>query len=202
MFVQVIQGPVGDREGLRRQLDRWRHELMRGASGYLGSTFGITTDGEAIGIARFETADAARRNSERPEQGAWWAETEKCFSGAVSFHDSSNVDQYLKGGSDDAGFVQVMQGRVTDESRLRKLEKESISQMEKLRPDLIGSIRAIYGNNEFTDVAYFTSEAEARQGEARAVPEEVQAMMQQWQEVAQVQRWYDLTEPWFVSPNT
>ena len=75
MFVQVIEGRVADRDALRRQMDRWMSELRPGATGFLGSTAGVTDDGYAIAFARFESAAAAEANSERPEQGRWWAET-------------------------------------------------------------------------------------------------------------------------------
>lgn len=197
MFVQVIQGKVDDAAGLRRQFDRWEEELRPGAAGYLGSTFGVTADGEAVGIARFESAEAAARNSSRPEQGEWWAETEKLFSGPVTFHDSSDVDVFLAGGSDRAGFVQVMQGRVTDLARARELDAAAAETMPTVRPDVIGSVRARYGDGEFTEVVYFTSEAEAREGEAKPMSEQDEAEFADWQQVVQVDRWYDITDPWF-----
>ncbi len=50
MFVQAIEGRVADREGLRRQLERWMSELRPGAQGFLGSTAGVTDGGEARGV--------------------------------------------------------------------------------------------------------------------------------------------------------
>src|SRR5680860_374072 len=79
MFVQVFEGRVADRDGLHRQMDRWMSELRPGATGFLGSTVGVTGDGYGIAFARFESAAAAKANSERSEQGRWWSETEKCF---------------------------------------------------------------------------------------------------------------------------
>ena len=70
MFVQIIEGKVSDRSGLRRQFDRWESELRPGAAGFLGSTGGVTNDGVGFAIARFESAAAANANSERAEQGA------------------------------------------------------------------------------------------------------------------------------------
>jgi hypothetical protein len=200
VFVQVIQGRTDDAAGLRRQVERWDQELRPGATGWLGSTFGVTADGEAIGIARFESAEAAARNSDRPEQGEWWTETEKLFSGPVAFHDSSDVDVFLAGGSDAAGFVQVMQGRVTDLARARALEAKATETMPTVRPDVIGSVRARYGDGEFTEVVYFTSEAEARAGEAKPMSDEDATEFADWQDVVKVDRWYDLTEPWFSGP--
>ena len=200
MFVQVIQGRAGDAAGLRRQFDRWREEVQPGAVGYLGSTFGVTKDGEAIGIARFESAEAAARNSDRPEQSAWWSETEKFFTGPVTFHNADDVDTFLAGGSDAAGFVQVMQGRVTDLARAKELEAKANETMPTVRPDVIGSVRARYGDGEFTEVVYFTSEAEARAGEAKPMADEDAAEFADWQDVVKVEKWYDLTDPWFFSP--
>ncbi len=70
MFVQVMQGKTSDKEGLHRQLDRWMSELRSGAKGFLGTTGGVTDDGKVFVVARFESEQAARVNSDRPEQGA------------------------------------------------------------------------------------------------------------------------------------
>jgi hypothetical protein len=199
MFVQVIQGKTDDPAALRGQMDRWEQELKAGAKGYLGSTMGVTAGGDVIGIARFESAEAAAANSTRPEQGEWFAQTEKLFSGPVTFHDTSEVDVTLVGGSDDAGFVQVMQGRIHDLAALRKMEEQFMPEMPKQRPDVIGSVRARYGDGEFTDFIYFTSEAEAREGESK-MSEQSNADMGEWEKTMQVDRYFDITDPWLYSP--
>jgi hypothetical protein len=66
MFVQVIQGQVSDAARVRAQLDQWVEQVAPGAVGWLGSTSGVTDDGTLIALARFESAEAARRNSDRP----------------------------------------------------------------------------------------------------------------------------------------
>src|SRR5438067_3720357 len=103
MFVQVIQGKLKDADLLRRQLDRWRQEIKPGAKGYLGSTGGVTADGTSIAVVRFESEAAARANSERPEQGAWWNEMEKGFDGTPAFRESGDTELLFDGGSNDAG---------------------------------------------------------------------------------------------------
>src|SRR6478609_2111357 len=113
MFIQVITGRAVDREGLRRLGDRWQDELRPGAAGFLGSAAGVTDDGRFIAVVRFESEAAARRNSQRAEQSAWWAEAEKCLD-RVAFADSVDVVTMLGGADKDAGFVQVMRGRITD----------------------------------------------------------------------------------------
>src|SRR5688572_22355540 len=142
MFMQVITGTVADPEGLRRRFDRWDSELRGGAGGWLGSTEGVTGDGRFVACVRFESAESARANSERPEQGAWWADTEKTLAGPASFHDCSTVDVYLGGGSDTAGFVQVLQGGPVDPDRLRGIELGFEGIAREYRSDILGWVVA------------------------------------------------------------
>src|SRR5215213_2549499 len=99
MFVQVMEGRVSDVEGLRAQIDKWMAELAPGATGYLGTTAGATGDGNFIGVVRFESEEAARANSDRPEQGEWWAETASKYDGEVTFTNCPEVDSFGAGGS-------------------------------------------------------------------------------------------------------
>jgi hypothetical protein len=165
MFVQVFQGKVRDADLLARQYDKWRREIKPKTTGYLGSTTGITADDYGFTIARFKSEETARADSDLPAQGAWWEETSQAFDGEVTFHDCREVDLLFDGGSNDAGFVQVMQGRAKDEQRMRVQEKEMEPELRKLRPDLIGGVTAWHGDGTFTEVAYFTSEQEARKNE-------------------------------------
>ena len=113
----------------------------------MGSTDGVTDDGVGFAITRFESAAAAHANSERAEQGAWWSETEKCFDGRVPFTDSKEVEEFLGGGSNDAGFVQVMK---TAAGPGRAMVKDLDERFEKhagtWRPDLIGGVRIWTGD--------------------------------------------------------
>ena len=134
MFIQVIQGKVTDAEGLQAAMDRWGRDLQPGATGWLGTTGGITDDGTFVATVRFDSEEAARRNSERPEQGAWWAATEKCFDGPVTFFDCPQVDVWMNGGSDDAGFVQVVEGHTSDADRMREVMRRYADEMHAIRP--------------------------------------------------------------------
>lgn len=49
--------------------DEWREKLAPGAEGWLGGTYGVTDDGEFVAVVRFESREAATKNSARPEQG-------------------------------------------------------------------------------------------------------------------------------------
>jgi hypothetical protein len=167
MFVQVIQGHTSDPAGLRRQLEQWDAELRPGAIGFEGSTFGVAEDGNFIALARFSDAAAARRNSDRPEQGAWWEATAALIDGEASFRESSDTSLLFEGGSDDAGFVQIMEGSVTDRDQVEALETpEMLEQLRAARPDLLGGHRVWFDDGTYVDAAYFTSEADARRGEA------------------------------------
>jgi hypothetical protein len=193
MFVQIIEGRTDDAEGLRRQVDRWQAEVRPGATGYLGVTAGVTADGRSIAIVRFESEAAARANSDRPEQSAWWSETEK-YLGDVSFTESSDVTPFLGGGSDTAGFVQVMKVSGVDRAKVERLDA-SFEPFGNLRPDLLGGLRIWTGPDSYVEAAYFTSEAEARKGEQTELPEELQATMAEFQEIVAKTEFLDLTDP-------
>jgi hypothetical protein len=201
MFVQVIQGRAKDAAGLRKQWERWDQELKPGAQGYLGSTAGVTADGEFIALVRFESEEGARANSDSAEQSAWWEETSQYLED-VLFHDCTLVDVMKGGGSDDAGFVQVIQGKVTDVEKARQLDSTSQDQMNQLRPDVIGGIVAWHPQNgRFTNAIYFTSEAEARAKEKETSnTAEFEEFMREWQAISDGEpKFLDITEPWYSS---
>src|SRR4051812_26826967 len=179
MFAQVIQGRTSDPEIIRTATDRWVQELSPGAAGWLGSTAGVTDDGRFVVVVRFESADAARRNSERPEQGRWWEATSSAFQD-VTFLDSDDVLVELTGDPERAEFVQVMQGRVTDAERARKIMAELPPDVRaKYRPDVLGAVMIGADDGRWTQVVYFTSEEAARAGEQQEPPAEMVEAMQE-----------------------
>lgn len=197
MFVQVIEGNVSDKAGLHRQMDRWQAEIRPGAAGFLGSTGGVSDDGVGFAIARFESAAAAKANSDRAEQGEWWSETAKCFSGPVSFTDSEDVEEFLAGGSNDAGFVQVMKtAAAPSRAVLKDLDERFAQHAGEWRPDLIGGVRVWTGPTSTVDVNYFTSEAEARQNENKEPPAELAELFAKYGELLANTEFIDLRDPW------
>jgi hypothetical protein len=156
----------------------------------------VTDGGDAIGFARFETASDAAANSQRSEQGQRWAETEKCFDGEVRFTDSDDVDSFVAGGSDDAGFVQVMKGHGMDRDRVRALDEQFEAHAGSFRPDLLGGIRMWTGPDSYIEVAYFTDEAEARQGESNEPPVELAAQMAEFEALMANVEFIDIRDPW------
>jgi hypothetical protein len=201
MFVQVIQGQVTDPEQVRAALDRWSDQLAAGAPGWLGSTAGVTGDGRFVALARFESPEAARRNSDRPEQGQWWTETAKLFTGEVIFRDSSDVTADVTGDPDQAGFVQVMQGRSSNPDRARELMAQDPDEWAAFRPDMIGSVAVGHEGGAYTVALYFTSEQAAREGERKEPPPELKAQMEEMNQLmADEPEFLDLRQPWLYSP--
>ena len=200
MFIQVIQGKVSDEAGLRSTLDQWEDRLAAGAVGWLGTTAGVTDDGRFIALARFSDAAAAKANSERPEQGEWFAEVSKHFDGEPDFMDCENVQVMLDGGSDDAGFVQVMRGRSTDVARMHSLFLSHSDDMRQARPEIIGGLLLDGGDGQYVEAIYFTSEADARKGEASDPPEEVRAEIEEAMGLMGDATYFDLKDPILRSP--
>jgi len=201
MFVQVIQGKVADPQRARAALDRWVRELAPGAEGWLGTTAGVTEDGRFIAAARFSSEEAARRNSDRPEQDRWWSETSRLFEGQPTFLDSSDVVVDTAGDPDTAGFVQVMQGRSSDPERARQMMAEDSTDWSSFRPDVLGSVAVGHDGGAWTMVMYFTSEADAREGERKEPPPELKAQMDEMNTLnVGTPEFFDLKQPWLYSP--
>jgi hypothetical protein len=201
MFVQVIKGKTSDPASVRAAVDRWIAELAPGADGWLGSTGGVTDDGRFVTLARFESEEHARRNSDRPEQDAWWTETSKLFDGEVTFNDSTKVAPDLRGDPDQAGFVQVMQGEQgPDPERARELMNQNADEWAEFRPEVLGSLGIEHADGTWTMALYFTSEAEAREGERKEPPPELKAQMEEMDQLSTgTPEFFDLREPWLVS---
>jgi hypothetical protein len=201
MFVQVIQGKVSDASRVREQLDRWVSELAPGATGWLGSTGGVTDDGTLVLLARFESEEAAQRNSDRPEQGAWWEETSQLFTEEPVFRNSTSVDVDTPGDPGRATFVQVMQGRSSDPDRVRELMASDPTDWASFRPDILGSVSVGHDGGEWTMALYFTSEEEARVGEQKEPPPEMQQLMEEMDALSVGEpAYYDIRDPWLHAP--
>lgn len=195
MFVQFIEGSVTDPRALQRQLERWQEQCADGATGWLGTTAGVTADGTAFVAARFASAEEARASSDRPEQSAWWAETQACFEGTVSFVDCDDITLFREGGSDEAGFVQVIRGQVNDIDAARDAFTQDMP--DEARPDVLGGMVGMMPDGTYTTVVYFTSEADARAGEADEAEGGVAEQMDALHDAPP--RFLDLTEPWLQS---
>jgi hypothetical protein len=108
----------------------------------------------------------------------FWAETSKLFTGEVTFLDSSDVMIDLQGNPDEAGFGQVIRGRASDPARVRELMTQDSEEWASFRPDILGSV-SVSSGDAYTAVIYCTSEAEARAGEKKKMPERMKAQMEE-----------------------
>jgi hypothetical protein len=193
VFVQIIQGKCSRQDEMREMGDRWVREMSPGAVGWLGGTYGFTDDGMFVGVVRFESREAAMANSQRPEQGSWAEEMGRLFDGPVEFHDCSDVTLMMGGGSDDAGFVQLIRGKVDDPSTLKSMMTDT-EMLHEMRPEILGGTLAIEEDGTFTETVAFTDEASARKGESMDMPSEVrEALESAMRDVTYV----DLHHPWF-----
>lgn len=201
MFIQVIQGHVADRDAAHDALDRWQRDLAPGSYGWLGTTAGVTDDGTLVALARFSSQEEAMRNSGRAEQARWWQEAERLFDGQVTFHDCPEVLLYRGGGSDSAGFVQVIEGHVQDRQVMRDLMREAEPELAAYRPDLLGSEAAVDAGGDYTEAAYFTSEEEARRAEHTEPPPELRKQFERFMDLFEGGPSYlDLHRPWMYTP--
>jgi len=201
MFVQMFTGKVTNHDAVRAVLEGWPSGPGRDAKGWLGSTAGITHDGQLVALARFESEDDARANSERPEQGAWWNSLAANLAGEASFFESSDVDDDVVGDPATAGFVQVMKGRVSDTARARALASDGTGVWARYRPDILASLMLTHDDGEYVMAVYFTSEVEAREGEKKAPPEDLAAQIEEMNalDVGEV-TYFDLRDPWLSLP--
>jgi hypothetical protein len=196
MFLSVLQGRVDDAGAVRTSLDRWMDQVAAGARGWLGTTAGVTDDGTSISLTRFRSADAARRNADRPEQTRWWQDASALYADPVTVKDARVVMTQLRGDSDDAGFVQVLQGHIADIDRTEHLLEGVSPWQAEVRPDIIGGLLGLHDDGGFTQTVYFTSEAAARNGERTEWPAQLLELDRLIGDVT----YLDLREPWMLGP--
>jgi hypothetical protein len=196
VFIQIIQGKCTRQDEMRALGDEWVEKHAPDAVGWRGGTYGFTDDDQFFGVVRFEDRASAMANSDSPEQGEWAQRMAALFEGPVEFHDSDDVTLLFGGGSDDAGFVQIIRGKVDDTARLRAVMTSDPEGLHEMRPDILGATLAIESDGTFTETVAFTDEASARSGEGAPPPPEVAAELD-W--AMQGASFFDLRHPWFES---
>jgi hypothetical protein len=111
------------------------------------------------------------------------------------------VDVDTNGDPATATFVQAMQGRTSDPERARRLMAEDSTDWSAFRPDMLGSVAAGHDGGAYTRVMWFTSEAEAREGERKEPPPELKAQMDEMGALSVGEpEFFDLKDPWMYSP--
>jgi hypothetical protein len=196
VFIQIIQGKCTRQDEMHALADEWREQRAPSADGWLGGTYGFTDDDMFVGVVRFENREKAMANSESPEQSEWAKRMAALFDGPVEFHDSEDVTLLFDGGSDDAGFVQIIRGKVDDPARLKAMITNDATSLHEMRPDILGATLAIEPDGTYTETVAFTDEESARQGEKVEPPEDVRSELEYAMQGA---KFYDLRHPWFES---
>jgi hypothetical protein len=202
MFIQVIQGRATNPPGIRRELGRWQRQLAADADGWLGSTTGITDDGWSITVIRFASEAQARRSSDRPEHRAWWRGASQHLA-RVAVHDAPKVHTYRDGGSDQAGFVQVIQGHTEDMERMVSLGSDQEEVLTLDAPHVLGMTVAEHADRpgDFTQTVYYTSEQDARRLEQERSAEADEAARRELLDLMTNLRSFDLRDPQMLSPS-
>ena len=202
MFIKVIQGRATNPPGIRRDVGRWQRQLAADADGWLGSTTGITEDGWSITVIRFASEAQARRNSDRPEHREWWRDASQHLA-RVAVHDAPKVHTYRDGGSDQAGFVQVIQGHTEDMERMVSLGCDQEEVLTRDAPHILGMTVAEHADRpgDFTQTVYYTSEQDARRLEQERSAEADEPARRELHDLMTNLRSFDLRDPQMLSPS-
>jgi hypothetical protein len=197
VFIQMVEGRCSRQDEMRGLVDDWCGS-MADQPGWLGGTYGFTDDSRFVGVVRFDSHTACEDSSSTPEAAMWWAGAEAMFDGACEIHASDDVAMMLDGGSDSAGFVQVMHGHVGDADKLRHFmtDAEVTSMLHDARPEIIGATLAIERDGSFVETVAFTSEDAARRGEQAEMPAQIRSDLDS--AMADVE-YLDLHRPWFAT---
>jgi len=197
MFVQMVQGDCARHAAMRTLVEDWCTDIAD-QHGWLGGTYGFTDDGRFVGIARFTNAETCIAAAQRPGAAAFWAEAIELLDGPLEIHQSDDVTLMFDGGSDEAGFIQVLTGQLRDPAQMRYLlaDQDMTAMLHATRPEILGATLAIGQDGTFTETVAFTDEALARQGETVRMPEQVRRTLDD--AVGQVE-YLDLRNPWFAT---
>jgi hypothetical protein len=160
----------------------------------------VTDEGQLVALVRFESAEAAQQNSDRPEQTAWWGDMAALFTDEPVFHNSTSVEIDTPGDPSQAGFVQVMQGRSSDPDRARELMASDPTDWAAFRPEILGTLSVGHDGDAWTMAIYFTSEEAAREGERKEPPPQMLEMMKEMDALTIGEPvFFDLKDPWLTA---
>ena len=196
MFGQVVQGRTSDPAGVKRVVERWVRDVSPGAVGWLGTTAGVTQDGEFVAVFRFDSEEAAGANSARRNQDQWWSDTNALFGDEITVRNGQRTEVFTTGDLSQAGFVQVVQGRVSDFARAREHLSALQEALRTHLPALLGTVTVELEAGHFTRVLYFSTEDAARASERERPPEIRERDQEALQWIVGRLTFFDLREPW------
>ena len=202
MFVQVIQGRIYDSGRVRAQLDKWVKEVAPGAVGWLGTTSGVTDDGQA------DRAGALRiRGSGTAEQRPSGAVGVVGGDGDAVQRRAGVPQQHLGRGRHPRGPVAGRlrpghAGPFEGPGPRTRTDGQRPDRLAGFRPDILGTVSIAHDGDAWTMAIYFTSEAAAREGEQKEPPPEMQQMMKEMDELSIGEPvFFDLKDPWLDAPS-
>ena len=191
-FVLLARAPGGDLDILRRRWDRWHQQAAATSAHWLGSTGGLAPGGDWLAAVRYSYEEAARTAAQ--------AATD-LLPDATTIEVTGDVHLVEGNGSPaDGTFVQFMRARVPERHRLEAVEESVGDRFAAHRTDFLAGLRAWTGPDRLTVVDWFTSEADARAGEAIDIPADLGALFGEWMSLLHDVEWYDLRQPWQMSP--
>jgi hypothetical protein len=91
-----------------------------------------------------------------------------------------------------------MKSANVDRSVLAGLDEAFESVAPTFRPEIIGSVRIWTDDESVYDLTYFTSEAEAREGESKEPPPELTEFLDDFQSIMAATEFFDLRDPWLL----
>jgi hypothetical protein len=143
----------------------------------------------------------ARRNSDRPEQREWWRDASQHLARVVT-HDAFEVHRFRQGDADTAGFVQVIQGHSGVPERRVSLDRDPGEAFVWEAPHILAMTVAKHADRpgDFTQIAYFTSEQDARQFEPEPPVEAEELAQEERRRLMTNLRCFDLRDPQLLSP--
>jgi hypothetical protein len=188
MYVRVFQGTPQHPTGLRRQ---WLHgEWSKTAAGCGAddAVGGLASSGQWFGVLRWAHEPIPVPQPHGVLEG---------LLAEVRSFDSADVEVLGAGcPAEGATFVQVMEARVADRAGWSDADKVAVPLYAAARPDWLGSLRIWRPGGRLTVLDSFTSEAEARAGEAAVPTVEEKAAYDAWFGFMTDVEWHDLQEPW------
>ena len=192
--VLLARGTVADPDALRRSWDEWHDRVASDENAWLGSTGGISSAGQWLAAIRYSSEEAGRMATADADA------TPSFLSGATTLEVTGDVHLVEGNGSPDGGgLVQFMRAHVADRQRLGEVEGAVGNRFAAVRPDFLAGLRAWTGPGRLTVVDWFTSEADARAGEAGGVPTDLGALFGEWMSLLSDVEWYDVADPWQVA---
>jgi hypothetical protein len=200
MFVLTVAARTSAPDSLRRHVLTWRADVGISATGWLGSTAGVSGDGTFIFMLRFESEEAWLITSGVPEYANWWQVCGHHLDTTPSFTPSTAVTGILAGGSDDAEAVRVVQGRATP-SRLEASVRQLDTVPAAARAGVIGGLVAWHDDEQFTEALYFAAPAPGQLGLQAAASTPLGRFFQDHDAAIRGASVIDLVEPWLSSPS-